>query len=99
METLGRELVLQDPMLALPFPNFAPKCLSKKSVTGTTLTTSTQHKQLVTTCQNTTFMMMSVPPEKPTTPFITHLECHPPPEDVLCDIPDTHQDWDETHNS
>lgn len=50
MEAVGQEMVLQDPTLAFPLPNYALKCLSKQSVTGPTLTTSTHHKQLVITC-------------------------------------------------
>lgn len=44
-------------------------------------------------------MKMSVPLKKSTTPFITRLEHHPPPEDVHRDVRGPHQDWDEAHNS
>lgn len=46
----GTGLVLQDPTLAFPLPNYALKCLSKQSITGATTTTSSHHKQLVITC-------------------------------------------------
>lgn len=57
-------------ILCWPFLSLILKCLSKKWVTGTTLTTSTHHKQLVITCQNTKVIYEDVCSPKETNNFI-----------------------------